>query len=107
MDKKGKPIVVNKPKPYTIEGLCVHLNIDRRTLLNYQKQKGYEEYFHIIKRAKLKINAELIEGTMTGKYKEGISIFNLKNNFGYTDKQEVEHSGETSTTVNFKIEFGD
>lgn len=52
----GKEIkTVADPLPYTIEGLCVALNVDRDTLMNYQKKKGYEPFFGIIKEAKRKV----------------------------------------------------
>lgn len=96
-----------KNKPLTIEGLCVFLGITRQTLLNYEKNESYFEFFDVIKIAKQHIMACMIENMLSGKYKEATGIFLLKNHSGYTDKQEVEHSGETSTTLNFKIDFGD
>jgi hypothetical protein len=75
----------------TILGLCEHLKIDRKTLLNYERN---DEYFHTVKMAKERIEQflenELFreQGQVTGV------IFNLKNNFGWKDKQETEHSGE-------------
>ena len=57
----GKWQIMEHPKPYLIEGLCVALGINRVTLLNYEKQPGYEPYFSIIKASKEKVlNLSLI-----------------------------------------------
>ena len=50
----GKIQEVKKPRPYLIEGLCVSLEVGRKTLLNYEKREGYEPFFHVIKKAKQK-----------------------------------------------------
>lgn len=71
--------------PWTISGLCLHLDITRDTLCNYEKDANY---FDTIKRAKLKIEnyaEKLLFSSLT--YTPGI-IFNLKNNFGWVDKTE-------------------
>jgi len=74
-------------KRCTIEGLCAWLEVDRRTILNYQKAEGYEKYFHTIKKAKQRILANLQERALMGDNVASITIFNLKNNYGYVDAQ--------------------
>lgn len=84
--------------PYTVSGLARHLGISRKTLLEYKNKYG-GEYADIIEDAKTRIE-EFVE---TCLFKKSIAtgvIFNLKNNFGWSDKQEVEHSGD----VNVKLE---
>lgn len=57
------------------------------------------EYANILEEAKTRIE-EFVE---TCLFKKSIAtgvIFNLKNNFGWSDKQEVEHTGD----VNVKLE---
>lgn len=76
-------------EPYTITGLALALDIDRKTLINYEKR---EEFFHTIKKAKLKVENYLEKRLINDNSTTGI-IFNLKNNFEWKDKQEVEHSG--------------
>jgi len=58
--------------------------MDRRTLLNYSKD---DKFFPTIKKAKRKIEAYLEEKLVTDGG-TGI-IFNLKNNYGWKDKQET------------------
>lgn len=84
--------------PYTMSGLARHLGLSRKTLLEYKKKYG-GEYADVIEEAKTRIE-EFVE---TCLFKKSIAtgvIFNLKNNFGWSDKQEVEHSGD----VNVKLE---
>lgn len=76
-------------EPYTVTGLCLSLDICRDTLLEYSKDKRFSD---TIKKAKLKVENYLEKHLITNNSTTGI-IFNLKNNFGWTDKQQLEHSG--------------
>lgn len=80
--------------PIHIEGLCAHLNVARNTLLNYSKAEGFEEYFKVVEWAKGQILSDLVTRSMTGKHNPAGTIFNLKNNYGYTDKTEINHKLE-------------
>jgi len=74
-------------KPYTVSGLCIYLDITKETLLNYENKK---EFFSTIKKAKLKIENWVEENSLMGKVNPTAAIFNLKNNFGWKDKQEPQ-----------------
>jgi len=91
-DRKGlktdTPITV-QTQPYTITGLAVFLSVDRDTLMNYQAKS---EFFGTIKRAKQRCEAYAEEQLFIGRNVAG-AIFNLKNNYGWKDKMETEHSG--------------
>lgn len=76
-------------EPYTITGLAMALDLDRKTLYNYSKD---DEFFPTIKKAKLKVENYLEKHLITDNSTTGI-IFNLKNNFDWKDRQELEHSG--------------
>lgn len=104
--KDGKVVNIPSPIPYTIEGLCDTLDCDRDTLLNYEKKKGYEEFFGTIKRAKRKIQRNKIERGLTGESVPSVTIFDLKNNHGYKDKSEKEISGslDVSQIKGMKVE---
>ena len=78
-----------KHEPYTITGLCLALDITRETLREYLKN---EQFSDTIKKAKLRVENYLEKHLITDSSATGI-IFNLKNNFGWKDKQELEHSG--------------
>lgn len=72
-------------EPYTITGLCIALDICRDTLSEYMKD---EKFSDTIKKAKLKVENDLEKRLITDSSTTGI-IFNLKNNFGWKDKQET------------------
>jgi len=79
-------VKVNKV-PATIARLAVFLKVDRETIVNYSKD---QEFFGTIKEVKEMILASKEErlNSETGQ-KVGI-IFDLKNNHGFKDKQEVD-----------------
>ena len=79
-----------KGKPYTLTSLAVYLGCDRETLAEYAKRP---EFADSIKNARLKVEAYAEESLWQPKIAAGV-IFNLKNNWGWKDKTEVEQSGE-------------
>ncbi len=87
----GKIKMVPHPIPYTIEGLAHHLGVNRKTLLNYQKRKGYEPFFHIIHEFKEYVLRSLTERALMGDTHATFTMFLLKNNYGFVDKKEIEH----------------
>ena len=88
-----------KGDPYTITGLAIALDLDRKSLINYSKDN---EFFHTIKKVKAKVEDYLEKKLLTGNSATGI-IFNLKNNFEWKDKQEVEVAQEKPFEVNIKV----
>ncbi len=97
---KQEIIEIKSPIPYTIEGLCSALGIERQTLLNYEKEKGYEDFFDTVKSAKQKVQQNTVERALEGDNNSAVSIFVMKNNFGYSDKQEFEHTGKNGIPLN-------
>ena len=73
--------------PWTITDLACWLDCDRQTLLNYQEK---EEFFGTIKKAKTRIEASIEKQALLGNYNSTFAIFNMKNNFGWQDKHEVD-----------------
>ena len=92
-----KEYLADKNKPPTMAGLAYFLGVDRKTLFNYSKD---EFFFPTIKRYRDWVMMELEE--MCIDRGNGGTVFIAKN-YGYTDKQEIEHSGEM--TVNNKQEL--
>ena len=76
----------------TVTGLALELDMTRRGLLDYCEKS--DEFAHTIKKAKARVESfieqRLYQNNATG------CIFNLKNNFGWKDKSETEHSGNLS-----------
>ena len=83
--KSDGVIEVNNPAPYGVEGLSAYLEITRKTLAEYEKEP---EFCNTIKKAKQRIAGDVENRLMDGKNAAG-PIFNLKNNFGWKDKQET------------------
>lgn len=73
----------------TVSGLAYLLGMTTRALVNYE---GKEEFLPTVKRAKQRIEMSL-EHRLAGNNVTG-AIFNLKNNFGWKDKQETEIYGK-------------
>ncbi len=76
-----------KEKPYTMSGLAYSLDIDRTTLINYGERDSYST---LVKKAKQKVEQQLEENALMGKGNSTFTIFNLKNNYGWKDRTEVE-----------------
>lgn len=90
-------------RPYTITGLALALDMDRDSLLNYEKNEDYKEFFGTVKRAKQKCQNYAEECLFTGKANIAGVIFNMKNNYGWVDKHEID---QTIKTPNVEIVFG-
>lgn len=77
-----------KDEPRTITGLCLALEISRKGFYVYAKKPEFEE---VVDWARTMVEHEY-EKRLHGPNATG-AIFGLKN-FGWTDKQEIEHGGE-------------
>ena len=86
---KQEIVKIKNPIPYTIEGLCVALDIDRSTLLTYEKDENRAEFHNTISRAKMIIQKNTVERALGGENNSHVSIFIMKNNFGYEDRSEI------------------
>lgn len=77
------------PKPITLTGIVLALGFcSKNTLYEYEK---YPEYSDSVKRARLLVEQEYENRLITATSASG-PIFALKN-FGWSDKQEIEHTG--------------
>ena len=86
-------------KHITVSGLAWWLEVDRITLIRYEKcdewnwlqtlsKEERERYSNTIKRAKQRIQSEY-EQLLFNKGSNTGAIFTLKNNYSWVDKQEV------------------
>jgi hypothetical protein len=111
-EEKKKPIIEKQPRLnnvdeqllYTeyfeipsITGLCQSIGITRDTWNTYEKREGF---FDSIKRAKERIEKYNVEQLYRKDQVTGV-IFNLKNNFGWADRQEIQ------STIDAKVELVD
>jgi hypothetical protein len=105
IDKNGDVIGVERVqiRPYTITGLGLALDMDREGLLNYQ---GRAEFFDAITRAKRICHNYAEELSMTAKNPNGV-LFNLKNNYGWKDKNETEITGKDGSDLTINVTISD
>lgn len=75
--------------PPTISGLAYHLDMTTESLRNYENR---DEFFATVKKAKQRVEMAL-EKKLLGNTQCTGAIFNLKNNFGWKDKQETHLTG--------------
>lgn len=104
VDEHGKRIInlVGEPVkqiryaiPPSKQDLCLYLHIDRGTWLNYSNHEKHPEMADITEYANLRCEAYLsYELVRREKGVDGIK-FNLQNNYGWTNKKEVEVGEKT------------
>ena len=75
----------------TITGLAYHLGFEsRQSLYEYEQRK---EFTYTLRRARMKCENWLERNGLSGNTPPTMAIFALKN-YGWSDKQEIEHSGK-------------
>ncbi|HFF9609883.1 TPA: terminase small subunit [Campylobacter coli] len=82
--KETKESVIFAPK--TKVGLAVYLGITMQTLGEWEKDKDFGE---IVANAKQRCEMDILNHSLIGTYTPSVSMFLLKNQHGYIDKQEV------------------
>lgn len=92
---KGDAYIAKKTsegKPLTMAGFAVFCKCSRETINQYESgayDTEEENYSDAIKRVKALVEEDKIEKALMGEYNATIAIFDLKNNHGYADKQDV------------------
>lgn len=79
-----------------VEGFCHYIDSYRELLMEYERKP---EFSRTVKRIKNWIYYRKKQLAMAGRMNAAIFIFDAKNNAGYTDKTEVENSGEQKVIV--------
>jgi hypothetical protein len=87
----------NKSK-LSITGLALHLGFNSR--ISFYNYEGRDAFLNTIKKARSRIEKYYEENLLTPGVQSGV-IFALKN-FGWTDRQEIEHSVDGKFSVNPK-----
>lgn len=89
--------------PPTVGGLCDFLGISRQTWASYCET---EEFLDTTTRVRGRLRAYLEQELLTRKDVKGV-IFDLQNNYGYSDKREIElgtRAGAAITSAGMTIE---
>jgi len=76
----------------TLAGFAAEIGVCKDSLLAWAENN--EEFSGAIKKAKAIQEQNLVSGALSGKHQSTFSIFFAKNNLGYKDKTEVDHSSE-------------
>lgn len=87
-------IEIPTARPYTIDALCIHLDIDRKTFDKYSNPEGefkesYKDFIPIASRVKNIIRNQKFEGAAVGAFNASI----IARDLGLVDKQELQHGG--------------
>ncbi len=92
-------------KHLTMTGLAIALGFrSRSSLVNYEKEDGYEFAYDVIQYAKMRIE-EYTEQRLHDQRTNIVgAIFSLKNNWGWADKQEIKMDSRTLQFNGFEIE---
>jgi hypothetical protein len=78
--------------PLTISGLAYAIDLTRENILVYEKDENRVEFHDTVKRAKAYILADQEARLVSGKNNPAGLIFSMKNNYGWRDTQEINHT---------------
>lgn len=84
----GPTIAVPTTRPYTIDGLCNYLDINRQDFDTYATKPSNKAYFCVCTRVTQIINTQHLEGALVGAFNASIVMRKL----GLTDKKELTAS---------------
>lgn len=79
----------------SVAAICTEIGISRDTWNEYERREGYDA---VCAAAKLEIERYLVERLGSGKGDSGV-MFNLKQNYGWKDRMEVEAGPQTRQTI--------
>ena len=82
----------------TLAGFAIEVDITRETLKEWAKDsEKYPEFSCAYKKVQEYQEAILVRKSLNGDYKGPFPIFVAKNNLGWHDKQEIDHSSKDGT----------
>jgi DNA-packaging protein gp3 len=83
----------------SVEGLAYFLDVSRKTIYNWSNSD--DDILHTLDRLNAKQSKMLISGGLSNAMNSTISKLMLANH-GYSEKQEVQHSGRIDSNQNIK-----
>lgn len=101
-DKEGGAFAVPDPAPYTIEGLCNHLNIDTETFRNWCRRDSAIGAKARMLRQRIAENR--VTGALDGRQNSSFARFMLTNNHSY-DYREKEPEGVVNESIHSILEL--
>lgn len=88
---------INKPK--TLSWLCLWLWVSKDYISEKAKDVNYSE---TIKEIRMNVENNIEEWILMWTYNATSGIFNLKNNFNWVDKQEIDQKTDWILTIKIK-----
>lgn len=79
-----------KEEPILLSGFCAYKTIYKEMFYEYSKKSP--EFSQAVKKIRAICEQNIESGILTGKYNATAGIFNLKNNHGQTDRQEINNN---------------
>ena len=84
---------IQEKEPFTVTGLCLALDLDRSTLIDYARRPAFT---NTIKQAKMRIENFCEKELFSNKPNTTGVIFNLKHNFRWSDRSSIEVQTDTT-----------
>ena len=97
----GAHIGAQDPVP-SVAGLACYLDANKQTLYNWADQ--HPQFLDTLERCKERQEKLALMGGLTNEFNASI-VKLLLNNHGYSDKQQVEHSGNMPLSI--RVEYSD
>jgi len=99
LNKLGKPAIITEYiVPPTVGGLCEFLGIHRSTWAEYCDETLHPEFSDTTTRTRGRMRDWREEQLLVRKDVKGI-IFDLQNNYGYSEKREIEFGERAGRTM--------
>lgn len=89
-DHAGAQIEAKVPRPYSMGGLCIYLDISTDTFRNYEKNEKYSDFFEVFRKVREIIDTQKMDGAYVGNYNANIVARDL----GLVDKKDIESGGK-------------
>lgn len=96
-DLAGELIDVPTSTPMSIESFCLYADISLRTFLNYETDKGNEDFIQVTTRVRGIIESQQFEGATVGAYNANI----IARKLGLADKTDLTSKGESISFGSF------
>lgn len=91
--------------PYTVTGLCLVLDVERETLLKWQRGSHEDDSISdMVKKAKLRIQNQMEKNVLLGKGNTVFTIFSMKANYAWKETSVVEQNTNLEISLDKKLE---
>lgn len=95
--KDADAVIKHHPRPWSIEMLCVYLDINKKTWWDYGNLESHKDFHHVVSRVNDLIHAQNFELAATGFFNP--SFIGMK--LGLKAKNETELTMPQGVNINF------